>query len=141
MLETNPFAVLLNVELLNEVKIPQNMYKDYFYMFLKNSVREPQWYGYSYGFNIHRNFEDILYQKVKKGLENVGRPDNKSLLVVGQTGTGKSISLAAVAFKIFNEKKYPVIYINDPDVNFYSSYEYKSQTSHFKKCLCTLKNQ
>lgn len=125
LLETNPFAVLLNVELLNEVKIPQNMYKDYFYMFLKNSVREPQWYGYSYGFNIHRNFEDILYQKVKKGLENVGRPDNKSLLVVGQTGTGKSISLAAVAFKIFNEKKYPVIYINDPDVNFYSSYEYK----------------
>lgn len=127
LLETESFASLLNVGLLNEVKIPQNMYKDYFYMFLKNSVREPQWYGYSYGFNIHRNYEDKLYRKVKKGLENVGKPNNKPLLVVGQTGTGKSISLAAIAYKIFNEKKYPVIYINDPDVNFYSSVEYKQK--------------
>lgn len=127
LLETEAFATLLNVELLNEVKIPQNMYKDYFYMFLKNSVREPQWYGYSYGFNIHRNYEDRLYRKVKKGLEGVGKADNRPLLVVGQTGTGKSISLAAIAYKIFNEKKYPVIFINDPDVNFYSSVEYKQK--------------
>lgn len=127
LLETESFATLLNIGLLNKVKIPQNMYKDYFYMFLKNSVREPQWYGYSYGFNIHRNYEDRLYRKVKKGLENVGKPNNKPLLVVGQTGTGKSISLAAIAYKIFNEKKYPVIYINDPDVNFYSRVEYKQK--------------
>ena len=123
LLETESFATLINVGLLNEIKIPKNMYKDYFYMFLKNSVREPQWYGYAYGFNLHRNYEDRLYRKVKKGLENVGKPNNKPLLVVGQTGTGKSISLAAVAYKIFNEKKYPVVYINDPDINFYSSVE------------------
>ena len=127
LLETESFATLLNIKLLNEVKIPQNMYKDYFYMFLKNSVREPQWYGYSYGFNVHRSYEDRLYRKVKKGLESVGKPNNKPLLVVGQTGTGKSISLAAVAYKIFNEKKYPVIFINDPDVNFYSNVEYKQK--------------
>lgn len=127
LLETESFATLLNVGLLNEVKIPQNMYKDYFYMFLKNSVREPQWYGYSYGFNIHRNYEESLYRKVKKGLEGVGKANNMPLLVVGQTGTGKSISLAAIAYKIFNEKKYPVIFINDPDVNFYSSVEYKQK--------------
>lgn len=30
LLETESFATLLNVGLLNEVKIPQNMYKDYF---------------------------------------------------------------------------------------------------------------
>lgn len=127
LLETESFATLLNIGLLNEVKIPPNMYKDYFYMFLKNSVREPQWYGYSYGFNIHRNYEDRLYRKVKKGLEGVGKANNMPLLVVGQTGTGKSISLAAIAYKIFNEKKYPVIFINDPDVNFYSSVEYKQK--------------
>lgn len=127
LLETESFATLINVGLLNEIKIPKNMYKDYFYMFLKNSVREPQWYGYAYGFNLHRNYEDRLYRKVKKGLENVGKPNNKPLLVVGQTGTGKSISLAAVAYKIFNEKKYPVVYINDPDINFYSSVEYKQK--------------
>lgn len=127
LLETESFATLINVGLLNEIKIPQNMYKDYFYTFLKNSVREPQWYGYTYGFNLHRNYEDRLYRKVKKGLENVGKPNNKPLLVVGQTGTGKSISLAAIAYKIFNEKKYPVVYINDPDINFYSSVEYKQK--------------
>lgn len=125
LLETDSFATLLNVGLLNEVKIPQNMYKDYFYLFLKNSVREPQWYGYSYGFNLRRSYEEELYRKVKKGLENVGKANNRPLLVVGQTGTGKSIALAAIAYRIFNEKKYPVVYINDPDVNFYSNVEYK----------------
>lgn len=132
LLETDSFATLLNVGLINEIKIPQNMYKDYFYMFLKNSVREPQWYGYNYGFNIHRSYEEDLYKKVKRGLENVGKANNKPLLVVGQTGTGKSISLAAVAYKIFNEKKFPVVYINDPDINFYSSVEYKHKELHRK---------
>ena len=107
--------------------VPLENPEDYFYMFLKNSVREPQWYGYNYGFNIHRSYEERLYRKVKKGLENVGKPNNKPLLVVGQTGMGKSISLAAIAYKIFSEKKYPVIYINDPDVNFYSNAEYKQK--------------
>lgn len=133
LLETEPFAVLLNVELLNEIRIPQNMYKDYFYMFLKNSIREPQWYGYAYRFNLHRQYEDNLYRKVKKGLENVGKSNNKPLLLVGQTGTGKSISLAAIAYKIFNEKKYPVIYINDPDINFYTSVEYKQKRVNKKE--------
>ncbi len=90
-MKQNHLQLLLMLDLLNEIKIPKNMYKDYFYMFLKNSVREPQWYGYAYGFNLHRNYEDRLYRKVKKGLENVGKPNNKPLLVVGQTGTGKSI--------------------------------------------------
>ena len=127
LIETESFATLLSIDLINEVKIPENMYKDYFYMFLKNSVREPQWYGYSYGFNIHRPYEDKLYKKVKKGLESVGKPNNRPLLVVGQTGTGKSISLAAIAYKIFCEKKYPVVYINDSDINFYSNAEYKQK--------------
>ena len=127
LIETDSFATLLNVELLNSIRIPSNMYKEYFYTFLKNSVREPQWFGYSYGFNLHRDYEDRLYRKVKKGLENVGKPNNRPTLVVGQTGTGKSISLAAISYKIFNEKNYPVIFINDPDVNFYSSVEYKQK--------------
>ena len=67
LIETETFATLLSINLLNEVKIPQNMYKEYFYLFLKNSVREPQWYGYNLGFNLHRHYEDELYKKVKKG--------------------------------------------------------------------------
>ena len=132
-LETDSFAELLNVSLMNEIRIPQGMFKDYFYLFLKNSVREPQWYGYEYGFNIQRSYEESLYKKVKKGLENVGRTNNKPLLLVGQTGTGKSIALAALAHKIFYEKKYPVIFINNPDVNFYYNNEYKQKEVSRKK--------
>lgn len=135
LLEIDSFASLLNIDLLNEVKIPKNMMKDYFYMFIKNSVREPQWYGYNYGFNLNRKYEERLYKKVKKGLENVGKANNKPLLVVGQTGTGKSISLAAIAYKIFNEKKYPVIYIKDPDVNFYSTIEYQKKGTNKKESV------
>lgn len=135
LLEIDSFASLLNIDLLNEIKIPKNMMKDYFYMFIKNSVREPQWYGYNYGFNLNRKYEENLYKKVKKGLENVGKASNKPLLVVGQTGTGKSISLAAIAYKIFNEKKYPVIYIEDPDLNFYSSIEYKKKGTNKKESV------
>lgn len=127
LLETESFATLLNIELLNDIKIPKNLMADYFYAFLKNSVKEPQWYAYNYGFNVHRKFEDELYKKVKKGLDNVGNAENKPLLVVGQTGAGKSIALSAVAYKIFNEKKYPVIYIKNPDVNFYPNAEYKKK--------------
>lgn len=125
LVETESFAVLLNIEMINAVRIPSNMYEDYFYMFLKNSVREPQWYGYVYGFNIQRNYEETLYRKTKKGLENTGKRNNKPLLLVGQTGAGKSISLAALAYRIFDEKRYPVVYINNPDVNFSSEMEYK----------------
>ena len=127
LLETESFAKLLNIEMLNEEKIPKNMFQEYFNMFLKNSVREPQWYGYKYGFNIQRSYENRLYKKVKEGLERTGNPSNKPLVVVGQTGTGKSIALAAMAYKVFYERKYPVIYINNPDVNFYSSAEYKQK--------------
>ena len=126
LLETESFATLLNLELINKFKIPNNMYKDYFYIFLKNSIGEPQWFGFNYGFNIHRKYEDELYNYVKIGLETAGKIDSKPLLLVGQTGTGKSIALASVAHKIFNEKKYPVVYINNPDINFFTFSEYKN---------------
>ena len=141
LLETESFATLINVGLLNEIKIPKNMYKDYFYMFLKNSVREPQWYGYAYGFNLHRNYEDRLYRKVKKGLENVGKPNNKPLLVVGQTGTGKSISLAAVAYTF----TVPVTLASDPvnlrtfPVNAASMSEASFEPAALRSLLLTVK--
>ena len=66
LLETDSFAQLLHIDLMQEVRIPNGMKTDYFYSFLKNSIRGPQWYGYEYGFNLHRAFEDDLYKKVKR---------------------------------------------------------------------------
>ncbi len=125
LIETEGFATLLNIEQVDGIRVPEGLYEDYFYAFLKNSVREPQWYGYTYGFNIHRKYEEQLYKKAQKGLDNTGKQNNRPLLVVGQTGTGKSISLAYLAYRVFKEKKYPVIFINDSEVNFSTNLEYK----------------
>ncbi len=127
LLETESFAQLLHIDLMREVRIPNGMKTDYFYTFLKNSIRGPQWFGYEYGFNLHRAFEEDLYKKVKKGLENVGRQNNKPLLLTGQTGTGKSIAIGALARRIFWEKKYPVIFINDPEINFYADVQHRQK--------------
>ena len=59
LLETKSFATLLNISLLEKIKVGENMYEDYFYSFLRNSVKEPQWYGYRCGFNIKRKFENV----------------------------------------------------------------------------------
>lgn len=127
LLETESFAQLLHIGLMQEVRIPNGLKIDYFYTFLKNSIRGPQWFGYEYGFNIQRAFEEKLYKQVKKGLDNVGWQGNKPLLLAGQTGTGKSIAIAALARRIFHEKKYPVIFINNPDINFYADVQYKQK--------------
>ena len=121
LLETESFATLLNIPLLDKERISPAMYEDYFYSFLRNSVKAPQWYGYKYGFNITRKFEDDLYKMTKRGLDNIGDKNDKPLLLVGQTCSGKSVALAALAYKIFQEKKYPVIFISDPDVDFYNN--------------------
>lgn len=118
-IETDNFAVVLNISLLDRVKVRPNMYEDYFYSFLRNSVKEPQWYGYKYGFNVHRQFEDQLYKMTIDGLEHIGENRAKPLLLKGQTGSGKSIALAALGYRIFWERKYPVVFINNPDVNFF----------------------
>ena len=118
IIETENFATLLNISLLESVKVRPNMYEDYFYSFLRNSVKEPQWYGYRYEFNIHRQFEEQLYKMTIEGLTHIGDARSKPLLLMGQTGSGKSIALAALAYKIFEEKKYPVVFINDSDINF-----------------------
>ena len=146
ILESQQFAEILNIKLLSQNNIRREMYSDYFYAFLRNSVKEPQWYGYDCGFNIHRDFEKELYAKVKRGLESIGSEKNRPLLLIGQSGTGKSIALAALAYKVFYEKRYPVVYINNPDVVFGKTNEVKkgkstkTESSAFKALDALLKH-
>lgn len=112
------FARILNLADVMEYDIPSYLYQNYFYAFLKNSVYEPQWYGYKYGFNLERNFENELYEKVKSALEKPYMDSKKPLLVTGQTGCGKSVALANLAYKVFRDKNYPIIYINNMDIDF-----------------------
>lgn len=117
LFEISKFAEVLDYAKIHGQEIPAYLYQNYFYAFIKNSVYKPQWFGYKAGFNLERYFEAGLYRNVVRTLDNPAK-DNKPILVMGQTGSGKSIALANLAYKIFCDKQYPVIYMNNINLDF-----------------------
>lgn len=97
--------------------ITRAMQVDFFYQFLKRSPNSPQWYGYAgrNGFAVKRDYEDKLYKLVIDGLES---NSDTPVILAGQSSSGKSIALGALAYRIFHEHKYPILFINNPDVSF-----------------------
>lgn len=80
----------------------------------------PQWYAYSkrLQFNVTRNCEEALYILVKQlldgrkiGGKRYAEKDAGSVILAGDPGSGKSVTLAALAHRVFQEKKHPVVYI------------------------------
>ena len=59
-------------------------------------------------FAITRTFESELRARVDKALLRVGR-DQAPVLIHGQSGSGKSLALARVAYTIRKEARYPVL--------------------------------
>lgn len=113
----NKYGRVLSVREMATGTISRMMQTEFFYQFLKRSPHTPQWYGYAKrnSFAVPREFEDELYEKVHDGLEK----NSETLVVlVGQTSSGKSVALAALAFRLFQERKYPVLFVNNPDVTF-----------------------
>ena len=119
-------GTLLTVGTLSYPPISNNMMSLYFYDFLKNSPSSPQWYGYMSrnGFSIRRDFESKLMKVVEADLERRrDSDDTKPIVLCGQTGSGKSIALANLAYQIFQQREYPVIYMTNPDLDFSPSTE------------------
>jgi len=114
----NQYALLLNYSEINSVQVPPYLIENYFYTFLKQSAYSPEWYCYANGFNLKRDFEEELYKKTKNGLDNPNKKARKPMCLYGQSGSGKSIAIAYLAYRIFNEKEYPIIYINNPYIDF-----------------------
>ena len=113
------YGRLLTIEEMNTGTVSRMMQVEQFYNFLKRSPNAPQWYGYAPGnaFAVERNFEKGLYEKVMSALTE---STEKPIVLLGQTSSGKSIALARLAYRIFQERKYPVLFVNNPDVNFAS---------------------
>lgn len=66
--------------------------------------------GVSRGFAIEREFEQILWKKVKRKLKRIGHVDSDDIVVLhGQSGTGKSVALARLTWKIRRELRLPVV--------------------------------
>ncbi len=64
--------------------------------------------GVRRGFAIEREFESTLRQRLLDALSDMGRRQ-EPILIHGQSGTGKSLALARLAFHIRNERRYPVL--------------------------------
>lgn len=78
--------------------------------FLAESSTRPVWSGYQRGFAFHRDFETNLDKRVHERLKSK-ELQKEPVILHGQTGTGKTVALGALAYKIRKEKKYPVLFI------------------------------
>lgn len=111
------YGRILSVSEMYPGTITRAMQVDFFYQFLKRSPNSPQWYGYAKrnGFAVKRDYEDELYKQVIEGLET---NSDTPIILAGQSSSGKSIALAALAYRVFQEHKYPILFVNNPDVSF-----------------------
>lgn len=93
--------------------------QELFRKFLYYSSVKPFWDGYKYKFNLKRTFEKKFYEEIDKQIHR--EFDLKPLVLHGQSGSSKSISLANGAYKIKCDRKYPVLFIpklsNEIDMN------------------------
>ncbi len=81
-----------------------------FRAFLAESSSKPNWSGYSRGFAFQRPFEITLHAAMESRLRGKASAD-KPIILHGQTGTGKTVCLGAVAFKIRKQGVFPVLFI------------------------------
>lgn len=81
-----------------------------FRYFLSESNAKPLWSGYKRGFAFSREFEKKLREEVDRRLK-LRKLQNEPVILHGQTGTGKTVALGALAYEIRREKKHPVLFI------------------------------
>ncbi len=113
-------GTLLTERTINQIRpLGRVMSRKWFSNFLELSAsNDPQWYGYlpKSTFYVKRSYEDALVQLVRKMLEGRGIDGspigNRPIILSGPPGSSKSITLGALAYRIYNERVNPVIYIS-----------------------------
>lgn len=85
--------------------------KELFRDFLYRSSIEPIWEAFYHGMNIIRAYENAAFEKIQNVL-NSDSLFKKPIILYGQTGTGKSVALASLAYRVKMQKKYPVLFID-----------------------------
>ena len=96
----------------------------WYYNFLTlSSTDGPQWYGYlkNSEFYLHRDYEDALVNLVEKQISGNDPADNgpgSPIILFGDPCSSKSITLGALAYRIFNKHINPVIFIKNDTLMF-----------------------
>ncbi|WP_322074017.1 P-loop NTPase, partial [Burkholderia cepacia] len=78
--------------------------------FLAESATAPIWAAYSNGFALKRDFEDELHSRFQSRLKYKAS-SNDPIILHGQTGTGKTVSLGSLAYRIRKEGQCAVLFI------------------------------
>lgn len=78
--------------------------------FLSSSNSSGQWSGFGRGFAFSRDYERELYKRVIDKL-HINKLQTKPVILHGQTGTGKTVALKALAYRIRREGQHPVLFI------------------------------
>lgn len=81
-----------------------------FRRFLFESGTRQLWSGFARGLAFPREFEKGLQAATLRRLER-GTSNNDAIVVHGQTGTGKTVALGALAYKVAAAGEYPTIFI------------------------------
>ncbi len=94
--------------------------KDLFREFLYKSSIEPVWRAFYHGMNIVRTYEDEAFNII---IETLNRDTifKKPIVLYGQSGTGKSVAMASLAYRIKVLKKYPVLYIDGENIDVHNT--------------------
>ena len=78
--------------------------------FLATADGRPNWSSYARGFAFRREFQDELLRVVEKKLAE-NRLQDDPIILHGQTGTGKTIALQALAYDVRRLGQHAVLYI------------------------------
>lgn len=81
-----------------------------FRRFLARTDGRPLWTAFSRGFAFSRRYENNLKKEVSQKLA-AKRLLDQPVILHGQTGTGKTVALAALAYSIRQERTFPVLFI------------------------------
>lgn len=101
-------------------------YERWFSNFLLLSSSDgPQWYGYlpRSTFYVKRSYEDVLVELTRRALSTgvfQKQVLSSPIVLYGDSGSSKTITLGALAYRIYNEQLCPVIFIRNDTLLFYS---------------------
>lgn len=98
-LEITEEAIILDDDiLLPEKDIDEFEAQESYRQFLYQSSTKPIWEAYKRNFNICRNFEEGLLKKINDKV--LGKFSLNPIILSGQSGSGKSVSLGHIAYKL-----------------------------------------
>jgi len=113
-LEVERFGVILDDNLTLPPRTRTRSLDDNYFEFLRfleQPVKLRNWDAYSYGFSFERDCFHSLFSLVTTALKAPG--DNLLPFILhGETGTGKSVTMAHLAYKIASQADFPVVFID-----------------------------